>query len=235
MQVLGYGVTTPAYYILDLIFSSHNASDFQVRSPSKLQPKVFIPAITLGYVLPSALQLLPVSEDLHQIFLAIWQPFPIYVVFFLWLFSQISPAPTPQAGKEKSKKNLDSINHIFSLAITTGLQIHWITTILIPIFRSYIFDLATAERLSFSNVLVPHGVHWYGAATIAQASMQFLQWDLYCGGLAGLVWATTLAQRAGAWEFGLQGVWVVLKDVVIMGIPCAALKMLCRRDSAVMG
>jgi hypothetical protein len=233
MQAVGFGVTMPAYYILDLVFSSHEPAHLAIRDARKLDSKVFVPAIALGYLLPSALQLLPVSEDLHQILLAVWQPFPIYVVTFFWLFSRGSPS-SQLAKKTTTKKDVEGIRHIYSFGITVGMVTHW-TTILLVFFRPSIFNAVISERLSFTNVFVPHPVHWHGPSTIAQASMQFLQWDLYCGGTAGLVWAATLAQRAGAWELGVKGIAEVVKDAVIMGMPSTVLNLLQKRDMAVMG
>lgn len=232
MQVVGYGATMPLYYILDLLFSSHEPADLTVQSAWKLRSNAIILAVALGYVLPSGLQLMPVSEDLHQIFLAVWQPFPVYVAVFFWFFSQTSQPFASSAPKRETTTDVQGIRRIYTLATTVGALTHWCTILLVA-FRSSIFSPATAERLSLYNVFVPHPVHWYGPSTIAQASMQFIQWDLYCGGLAGLVWAATLAHRAGVWDLGLKGVGEVARDALIMGMPSAVLRLLLKRDMGV--
>lgn len=237
MQVLGYGMVMPLYYILDLLFSSYTPSDLQLRNPKILQELVFIPAVIIGYFLPTIAQVVTVAEPFHQIVLALWQPFPVYVVLLIWVLPKVNlqpPTPT-QLEKDKKKTNIDGLRNVYYFAFQTGIVFHWSTCVIIPIFRNFIFAPATAEHLSLFNIFVPHGVHWYGPATIAQVSLQFLQWDMYCGGLAGLVWACVLAQRAGAWEMGWRGVGVVAKDVALMGLPCAALMMLWRRDLKVLG
>ena len=230
MQAFGYGVVMPVYYITDLLLSSHSPPDLRPRSPSKLQSRVFIPAIALGYVLPSGLQLLHVSEDLHQIFLALWQPFPIYVVFFFQIFAKMHPLTPSPLGKQKAKSDLEGINQIYTFSIAFGALTHW-ATIIITFLWPYLSSGALVQQPALLDTFIPHGVHWYGSCSIAQASIQFLQWDYYCGASAGVVWAVTLAHRAGVFEFGVLGLGEVIQDIIIFGMPSTVLKILWKRDA----
>lgn len=230
MQAFGYGVVMPLYYVVDLLSSSHSPPDLRLRSPSKLQSSVFIPAVTLGYVLPSGLQILHLSEDLHQIFLALWQPFPIYVVFFFVLFAKVHPVTQLSPGEQRARSDLEGINQIHTFSIAVGALTHW-ATIMITFLWPYLFSSGLVQQPAILDIFVPHGVHWYGPCSVAQASMQFLQWDYYCGASAGVVWAMTLSHQAGVFEFGVLGLGEVIRDIIVFGMPSTVLKILWKRDA----
>ncbi|KAF4983205.1 hypothetical protein FDECE_17354 [Fusarium decemcellulare] len=177
MQVVGYGIVMPIYYILDLLFSS---TDMTLASPDTLY--AIIPAFVLGFFVPSALQTLPTSRDVHQIFLAFWQAFPIHVGFLLWAFSYIvKPAQPSNLPGKKASLDKQAISHAYGFAVTIGAITHWATIALILCVTAApeVFPSGVAEHLSFSSVFIPTPLHWSGPATITSATMHFLQTSYY--------------------------------------------------------
>ncbi|KAM0414706.1 hypothetical protein ACHAPT_013445 [Fusarium lateritium] len=223
MQIIGYGVVMPIYCILDLLFSS---SDMALVNPEKLH--AIIPAFAFGFFIPSALQTLPTSRDMHQILLAIWQAFPIHVGLLHWGFSYLV--------KPRGSSKL-AVNHAYSFAVRVGAITHWVTIALIVSAKVVpgLFPADVAEQLTFSNVFIPTALHWYGPKTIASAVFHFLQYDLYIGAVAGLVWAATHAHVAGIWECNLGGIGWILRDVLVLGLPSAVISLLWKRNAAVFG
>lgn len=237
MQGTGYGLTMPIYYLVDLLFSSSDAQGVGLTDPTRLY--AIIPAFALGFIIPSALQTLPAPRDLHQILLAAWQPFPIYFGVLLWVFSNIVKkiAITGSVGTKKSVTDRNALDHAYGFAIGIGALTHWVTlgVIVAAAFAPDLFPAGIAERLTLANVFVPHALRYYGPATVASAMLQFLHYDQYIGAAAGLVWAATLAKRAGVWSPNKKGIRRILRDVLVLGPPSAVISLLRSRDEAVLG
>ena len=237
MQAVGFGVVMPLYYLLDLLFSSDDPKSLGLTDPARLH--AIVPAFGLSFILPSSLQTLPVSADLRQILIAAWQPFPIYFGVLLWAFSQVVKRITITGGTRVNKSEADrqALDSAYGFAIAVGALTHWatISVILAATFAQDFLPAGVAEHLTPAKVFVPYAVHWYGPGTLASTMLQFLHYDQYIGAAAGLVWAATLANRAGVWSLNVEGIRRIVRDVLIMGPPSAVISLLWERDDAVLG
>ncbi|KAI8692463.1 FAD-binding-3 domain-containing protein [Fusarium sp. Ph1] len=81
-QLLGIGRISPLYHLISVLEHAFRGSLGTVigHSITKEVADAVIPGLGFGYILPTALMLWPFeNNDTWQKFVALWQPFPIYV------------------------------------------------------------------------------------------------------------------------------------------------------------
>lgn len=89
-QLLGIGKVAPVYFLLSVYTTSRSV---YVRPTGRPVPshvaKVLLPALCLGYVIPTALMFLPHEDSTtQQNAIAFWQPSPLYVSLLVWAGSK---------------------------------------------------------------------------------------------------------------------------------------------------
>jgi 2-polyprenyl-6-methoxyphenol hydroxylase-like FAD-dependent oxidoreductase len=104
MQVQGIFRMAPLYVIL-AIFEGFDLSPGRFVRPAVA--KSLIPALVLGYIVPTILMLLPTS-NIHalQTYCAIWQPSPAFVAVLVSVFSR-GVGWWDRLGAQKNKENND--------------------------------------------------------------------------------------------------------------------------------
>lgn len=100
-QALTAGVTLPLYFISHLL-STPSAPYTPLPQHPTSKARALLPAIALGYLLPSAALIFPLpwfSLDTVQIISAIWQPFPLYISAILFILQRFgNNTATPNDG-----------------------------------------------------------------------------------------------------------------------------------------
>ncbi|KAK2777212.1 FAD binding domain protein [Colletotrichum kahawae] len=96
-QLLGIGKVAPFYFLLSVYTTSRSV---YARTTGRPIPshvaKVILPALCLGYVIPTALMFIPHEDSVtQQNAIAFWQPFPIYVALLAWTGSKVVYAMKP--------------------------------------------------------------------------------------------------------------------------------------------
>ncbi|KAK4164726.1 hypothetical protein QBC43DRAFT_352838 [Cladorrhinum sp. PSN259] len=224
MQTVGYAITMPVYGAISLFTSPtlgkirFSTSDLATAiSPSNLPSvtlEAIIPSFLFGYFLPSVLMGLPVSSAaLHQWFGALWQGFPLYVS--LWRHFC-----TPSATG--AKPDLSTYGLLFAAKALPAL-----------------FPPGVAESLTFAKVFAPGPIYsTKPASSMATATHDFFKWDQYVGSAAALIWgvAVDVMSRNNALQLKdwmLLG-WEILRWTVVAGPAGAVVRLLQRRDKAVL-
>lgn len=90
-QLVGIGKVAPLYFLFSIYTTSRSV---YARTTGRPVPshtaKVLLPALCLGYVIPSVLMFLPHEESItQQNVIAFWQPSPLYVSLLAWAGSKI--------------------------------------------------------------------------------------------------------------------------------------------------
>ncbi|KAH7063241.1 FAD binding domain-containing protein [Macrophomina phaseolina] len=99
-QLIGIGKIAPLYYLVSIYTSGHVLYTRTTGRPIHSSvAKALLPALCIGYVIPTILMFLPhESATTQQIFTALWQPFPLYVAGLTFgiaaLIRHISPSAT---------------------------------------------------------------------------------------------------------------------------------------------
>lgn len=96
-QLLGIGKVAPVYFLLSIYTTS---SSIYARTTGRPVPsnvaKVLLPALCLGYVIPTVLMFLPHEDSItQQNMIAFWQPSPLYVSLLAWVGSKAMAALRP--------------------------------------------------------------------------------------------------------------------------------------------
>ncbi|KAF7585092.1 hypothetical protein BBP40_000362, partial [Aspergillus hancockii] len=131
-QVLTFAFATPLYAFLHLITTpaASAASPENLRVPRAVLNAI-IPVFAIGYLLPTQLLVLPLSEtitpDLKQLFIAIWQPWPAYISILLTVTrAMFSPN---EKGPEAARKSLTSLRRVYAFAFANTAITHLVSWI----------------------------------------------------------------------------------------------------------
>lgn len=159
-------------------------------------------AMTLGYIIPTILPALPspswISAQRQEVFLALWQFFPLWVS--LWQFNlgclvrffDLVPASAQESPESRLKYGRRVYRYI--LAITSVLHFAPILYTMFPQLRSAILPTVDHEPVNFRAVFKPMSVFSsHPVGSIAEGSQSLLQYDMYCSLGAALLWTAYLS------------------------------------------
>ncbi|KAL8991770.1 MAG: hypothetical protein Q9169_007664 [Polycauliona sp. 2 TL-2023] len=199
MQLATFAVVVPIYFAIHLwtspTVSSRTWSDIHVGSP-KLDTIPY--SVDLGFILPAILLALPapsiISYDTKQMFMAVWQVFPLTVGLLQLV------APTVRFGQEipaqKTKKQtIVPMRKVYAttLAIATVTRIStWTISISAVVFPS-IFASEMSGLLKPLSVFIPSAATSSAKMpSIAAAAIQLLQYDEIISSTAMQIWSAAL-------------------------------------------
>ncbi len=226
-QIVTFAVVAPIYFAVHLLtsptFSFGRQWDF-LPHPAKLQSIPY--SIAIGFVTPTILAALPapsvISYEKKQLFIAIWQAFPLWVgicqIVLPVLRSLFIDDVTP---KRTNKQIIDSMRRIYAtmlvVAIVTRIST-WTISISAILFPG-IFAPEVGNLLKPSNVFGP------AAATpsvkmpsLAAGSFQLLQYDEMIGGAAMVLWSASLYTNAIGSKGLADWAWLAMKGIVILAL-----------------
>jgi hypothetical protein len=223
MQNISYTITAPLWLFVHLItspvskpFPGTHANSVLLISPLDL--RILPLSITLSYLLPSILMALTspyyFHPTTHQRLLALWQAFPLLTILIHRLIRSTthrlttyffprdlnSRPPTPQGASY-----LANAKHVYrfvlTLCITTHIPIILLTLLPTSLFPSSISApsaLLTLASQNPSSVFLPYFPFPSTRVDLAKGVQTFLQWDIYIGSMAFVLWATLLYRNATA-------------------------------------
>jgi hypothetical protein len=242
-QVLTFAFATPLYCFLHLTISPtvKTPTPENIRIPRavlKALPLIFI----IGYLLPTQLLILPLSEnvtvDLKQIFIAIWQPWPAYISILLAITNTLF-SPFISESPKNRRASLSSLRWVYAFAFANTAITHlvsWIVS-LGTIVAPGIYDTAYREALHPGRVFevpVPWARPVSSVDSVGEGVHYFLRWDYIIGSVGVLVWAGALHIAAHKGVYGWF--WLVLKGVLlslVVGPVGAAVVFMWERDELV--
>ncbi|KAL1853095.1 hypothetical protein Daus18300_011923 [Diaporthe australafricana] len=127
-QLLGIGKVAPFYFLLSVYTTRRNVYARTAGRPIPSHTaKVLLPALCLGYVIPTVLMFLPHEDSItQQNAIAFWQPSPVYVSLLVWVGSKALDAlkaPKPLDLEIFEKKDVSYLQSgyafcFFATAIT---------------------------------------------------------------------------------------------------------------------
>ncbi|CAI7666133.1 unnamed protein product [Penicillium palitans] len=210
-QLRGIGLIAPFYYAS----STYISSGMLYFSPStrtlpESTARALLPAMILGFVVPTIMLFFPLADAMHtrQIFIALWQPAPVYVVILTQIFSHVlksigssTPAKTDSAAVE-SKSNRD-IPHLQTLYAVLGgvsacfhvaLLLSWAALGTNFVTRAFIPSAAFAQVATIADgvfIFFQNDFLLVAAATLLWCLASV--WDLYRLGVSNVSWQVALA------------------------------------------
>ncbi|KAI1781477.1 hypothetical protein F4818DRAFT_38761 [Hypoxylon cercidicola] len=217
-------------------------------------------AVTLGLVVPTVFMSMPFlfrqTAATHYNWIAFWQAFPLWTVLILDILHNAcyyllgSLTPQDAEGKATTPGNgfMVAVSGVYEFGLTVCAVTHVpiVLISLLPGFaRSALASFfpqhaAFLSQVTFARTFVPRSPAAppavdpaaYGAGDLAPVVMHFLQYDLYTGNTALLLWAFYLHVKAAgrplAKSLEIAAFWSVLGGPV-----AAAVALLWDRDEVV--
>ena len=186
-----------------------------------------------------------VSPNLHQQFIALWQPFPLWTALIQWtikflftIFSKPTANQTNSLGASYLKAAKYTYGFVIVFCIITHLPVLAIAALPPSTFENSAAELIRLSQSDLLGVYVPHPpVYGVKLASLAEGVQNFLVWDLYIGLTSVLLWATLLYRNATAttesWLSWPKLVFKILIWTLVSGPMGAAAILLWERDAIV--
>ncbi len=224
MQNAAFAVVMPLYCAIHLATSptvwSRKQSDFFVDT---LRLKSIPYSMAFGFVLPGVLMALPapsiVSCERKQVFMTIWQAFPIWVgileelIPFLW--NSLSGDAVVESTRERT---IDSMRTVYGILLGIALVARvsaWTISVSSMLFPG-IFAPTIVDLLSPSSVFRPlAATPSVKMPSIAAGGLQFLQYDEMVGSAACVLWSAALYLSVAKRKSVNDWVSLVVKGVVL--------------------
>jgi hypothetical protein len=172
-------------------------------------------SVLLGYLVPSVLMVLPYPEKVtavtHQYLVAFWQLFPVWTMIIQWALNRgitwlvnrrraegAATRPTPVSP---STSYLRAARRIYLGVLICCMLTHLPVLLLFITPSSYLEyiseQLAQHAHPTFASVFIPSiPLPSYRVRNLAEGAHIFLQWDLYIGSAACLLWGVVLHRNA---------------------------------------
>ncbi|ROV88132.1 hypothetical protein VMCG_10420 [Cytospora schulzeri] len=259
LQNITYTITVPIYLIAHLLTSPISTAEVSLQNISvDTSDSATLPlSTTLSFVIPSVMMYLPapanVSTSMHYTWQAIWQIFPVMQSIYHRILKAILPGPGP--GSNSSTHLVGVYRYILFMSIVP--QIILLTVAMTPPFLVPGVLKPIFEDVDLASAFVPYWP-WNSptadeladtGAALAEATVVtaegkaelvklFLQWDVYCGGIAILAWAAFVysVARPDMRFLGAGGIMPKAAVWTVLGGPVgAAAMLLLERDWAVVG
>ncbi|KAI9883888.1 MAG: hypothetical protein M1823_004328 [Watsoniomyces obsoletus] len=257
-QMFGFANIVPLYWCLHL-FMSNVAVRSNGKGGTDLAPSLYIhPAAVaalpmsmfLGYALPNLLLCLPVptwvSYETRQIFMSLWQMFPIgvgliHLVLTMLPFNTTRFPRLHQPSADRDAFQLRQLRRTYRSAFIYASITHiaaW-TISLSALMIPSIFEPPMASSLHPARVFLPPPPYsTTQVANIGEGLHNFLLYDEYIGSLATLLWTVVVYHNArGGWRSWAEPLALLGKIVgvsILAGPASATLLLLWERDELVL-
>ncbi|KAK7894825.1 hypothetical protein LTR67_005564 [Exophiala xenobiotica] len=219
-QTVGGAVIVPLYYLAYLRDSRGSQYwSAESRRVPLAYAKALLPALIIGYLVPTILMFLPYSEENYwttQGTVALWQPSPWFVNAILWACSSFYARSGTEA--EESVSTLADVKYlgsIYSVAFIASAIAH-VVTMSVCLFSG-------DWQHSFGHVFVPDNITH--DTPLSDALRMIFQVDFWIISAASLVWAYVAVwdlKRIGKTNVSLiQTAAAILLGSIVVG-PAAA-------------
>lgn len=178
----------PLWYVLFLVKASGSEYYAQKRAVDPAKAKSLLPALLVGYVLPTALAFYPFeSTDTRQLMVAVWQPCPLYVNLIWWALSVMGREPQAKEGKA----DLPHLRRVYFSCVTMSALAHLVivwqtcTSTVSDVNLWHVFVPTNQTPWSMSEALLfIFQVDFWLIFAAALFSGYFMLWDLRRSGIA---------------------------------------------------
>lgn len=209
-QLRGIGLIAPLYFASNTYISS-GIPYFSpgTRTLHQSTARAILPALILGYVVPTVMLFFPLADALNtrQAFIALWQPAPVYVVILTQIFSRFiklissnTPAKTDSAAESESNRDIPHLQTLYAVAgcvsacFHVALLLSWAALGTNFITRAFIPSDAFAQVATLADgvfVFFQNDFLLVAAATLLWCLASV--WDLYRLGVCNVSWQMALA------------------------------------------
>ncbi|KAI9926177.1 hypothetical protein MW887_004640 [Aspergillus wentii] len=181
-QLRGIGFIAPIYFLVTA-FTSRQKTYFlpTSRSVSTLSAKAILPALLLGYVIPTMLMFFPIGDtSTRQAIFAMWQPSPVVVVILTEIFSRaIGWMDTSEQKNDSETSKNNDLPHLASIYKGTGVTAACL-------HLTVVFACLVSDNLSLTRLFLPQD-SFAPVKTVAEGAFVFFQNDFLVCALAAFL------------------------------------------------
>ncbi|GME48263.1 FAD binding domain containing protein [Neofusicoccum parvum] len=180
-QLRGIGLIAPIYYFISVFTSSHRAYEHLSGRPvPESVAKAVLPAVILGYAIPTALMFLPYcSPAITQNMIAVWQPAPVIACTLTWILSKLfGGSRSPLAMYEKRDGG-----HLRTAYLTTSV-IAGIVHVAAVFYVAVVPEVSVGRVLTIVRFAAPISSH----ADFNIAMSNFWRYDMLLCFLSVFIW-----------------------------------------------
>lgn len=247
-QNISYTITVPIYLMIHLLTSplaQPTPGSSHLFTVNDLDLKLLPLCTMAALVIPSIAMALPspsyVPASTHYTWIAIWQAFPLWQTTLHWTLKRILPSPTAPTPRKHHHQNPTAAIYKLILLLSVASQSTLLLIALTPSTAVPEQWRPVFSAVTVSSAFVP-APFWTPPTTTVTAAIPadalpplahfFLQWDVYCGGAAVLLWAVYVRRAAGG---GGGGGWGRVLGWGVLGGPVAAAAVLLWERDEVVG
>ncbi|KAJ5356786.1 Monooxygenase FAD-binding [Penicillium concentricum] len=210
-QLRGIGLIAPLYFGSSTYLSSRIAYfSPSTRTLPESTARAILPALVLGFIVPTTMLFFPLADALttRQVFIALWQPSPIYVVILTQIFSRViksigsrTSAKTDNTAAEgKANRDIPHLQTLYAVAggvsacFHVALLLTWAASGTNFITKAFIPSDAFAQVATLADgvfVFFQNDFLLVAAATLLWCLASV--WDLYRLGVSNVSWQVALA------------------------------------------
>ena len=249
VQTIAAAIAYPIWTAIHLLTSPCALSP-QARSPIDSATNLFVPpsylrtlplTTLLGFAIPTVLTALPspriIDHQTHQLFLAIWQAWPIWTGLLQFVLPALVDLvlPPKKAFVSASARNAASlrwlnINYAFALAIATISHLAPLILSTTTLFFPSIFAEGIPAALHPALIFLPPSPLKTSPTTLSQGMQALFLWDEITMCAAAVLWSAVLEHNSSGWQAGK-----LLASILVTGPAGAAVLAIWGRDRAVLG
>lgn len=225
-QNAAYTITVPIWLALHL-FASPTAKTKSITSSAvgtdPVSTGILPLCVLIGFGIPTIAMGLPspgvLSAPAHYAWIAIWQMFPVWQSLLLMILRPFVASSISRSSRVAASQR-SAVNRVYRVVLglavvsqMTALAVSLIPESAIPKApvgnRVSPWVLEMLREVNFRNVFLPtwpsnppavdpSSVEVIPTDWLAPLAVHFLQWDIYCGNLAVLIWAGCLYYLASS-------------------------------------
>lgn len=203
-QLRGIGLIAPLYFVMSL-FHSSSAGYFtpSSRTIPESTARALLPALFIGFIMPTIMMFFPLPDALsaQQIFIALWQPSPVYVIMFTEILSRIikrkgnSATLKSKSHAERGSLDMPYLQTVYmavgsiSACVHFGFVMKWMFSGTEFISRAFIPWNSFAEVSHLADgIFIFFQNDFLLLATAAMLWCLVSIWDLYRVGISNVSW-----------------------------------------------
>ncbi|KIW73136.1 hypothetical protein PV04_01277 [Phialophora macrospora] len=184
-QTIGGAIIIPIYYLVYLYDTSSNSYWSKPRNVPLPDAKALLPAVVIGYLIPTALIFLPYSAPdmwTTQAVVAFWQASPWYVDILICVFSKLySGGSTTASSSQNRNSDIPYLSRIFLTSfLVTGI---------LHLFIVYLVVFSPDPQHSFSHMFLGPILYPSTQTSMVQGMHGIFLADFWIIFASSLVWA----------------------------------------------
>ncbi|GKT83858.1 hypothetical protein Ct61P_01708 [Colletotrichum tofieldiae] len=238
-QLCTVGATLPIYFLLYIhtspIPDTFGADAFaSAISIDPVQARAVLGSLALGAILPTLLAALPspnlITPHTQEVFLAIWQAFPLWSGIAQFILSQVIGVlgVLPKAKRPTAQSKINDLRRIYTFTLAIVALVSY--GVVGYVFWTSKWASQPAIEALKDMLIPPSPFSKARMASVERGTLAFLQWDMCCASLATWSWIMYMAyQRKGVGGAVMGFVKLVMWSAVV-GPGGATLAVVWGRD-----